>query len=149
MTDPVTGLREMARVTRYGGSVAACVWDFEEGGSPLSLFWEAVRELDPEAAGEEMLPGTRRGHLGKLCRQAGLSAVAESTLSIVVEHRSFEEWWVPFTLGVGPAGAYVASLDPTRRLNLEQRCRSLLPPRPPFDVTATVWAAQGSVPAGP
>ena len=27
MADPVTGLREMGRVTRRGGVVAACVWD--------------------------------------------------------------------------------------------------------------------------
>src|ERR687898_2831921 len=47
MADPVVGLREMARVTRKGGFVAACVWDLAGGTAPLSLFWESARELDP------------------------------------------------------------------------------------------------------
>ena len=42
MADPVAGLTEMARVTRRGGVVAACVWDHAGGGGPLSRFWEAA-----------------------------------------------------------------------------------------------------------
>ena len=37
MADPVTGLREMARVTRKHGVVAACVWDHAGGQGPLSV----------------------------------------------------------------------------------------------------------------
>ena len=40
MTDPVTGLREMARVTSPGGVVAACVWDHAGGRGPVSPFWQ-------------------------------------------------------------------------------------------------------------
>ena len=42
MADPVAGLREMGRVTRDGGVVAACVWDHGGGRGPLSAFWRAV-----------------------------------------------------------------------------------------------------------
>jgi ubiquinone/menaquinone biosynthesis C-methylase UbiE len=47
MSDPVSGLREMARVTRPGGLVAACVWDHAGGGSPLATFWQAAHDIDP------------------------------------------------------------------------------------------------------
>ena len=33
----------MARVTRPGGVVAACVWDFAAGCTLLGIFWESVR----------------------------------------------------------------------------------------------------------
>ena len=66
MQDPVAGLAEMGRVTRPGGSVAACVWDHAGSQGPLRLFWDAARELDPDVADESDLPGTREGHLVEL-----------------------------------------------------------------------------------
>lgn len=142
MADPVVGLREMGRVTRRHGVVAACVWDHEGNGGPLSLFWDAARRLDPDVEGEAGLAGAREGHLAQLFREAGLREIEESTLTISVEHSSFEEWWEPFTLGVGPAGAYVAGLDTIQHAQLREQCRSMLP-APPFVVNARAWAARG------
>jgi hypothetical protein len=59
-----------------------------------------------------------------------------------VEHSSFEEWWEPFTFGVGPAGAYVAGLAPDERDSLREHCRSQLP-SPPFTLSAGAWAVRG------
>ncbi|MEO8475555.1 MAG: class I SAM-dependent methyltransferase [Actinomycetota bacterium] len=143
MSDPVRGLAEMARVTRRGGSVAACVWDHTSGHGPLSAFWNAARDLDQGVEDESALAGTREGHLGALMTAAGLSRVEEHTLSVAVEHPSFEEWWDPFTLGVGPAGAYVAGLSDERRAALRDRCREVLPDAP-FVLTARAWAARGA-----
>ena len=142
MPDPVAGLSEMARVTRQGGVVAACVWDYGGGQSPLRAFWQAARELDAEVDDESGLPGTREGHLAELMEAAGLREVERASLTSSLEHRSFEEWWQPFTLGVGPAGKYVAGLDAERQRELRERCRSLLPASP-FVVTARAWAARG------
>jgi SAM-dependent methyltransferase len=144
MADPVAGLREMTRVTRAGGVVAACVWDYEGGRGPPSLFWGAACELDPEAEDQSGYAGARRGHLVELFRAAGMDDVEESTLSVDVEHPTFEEWWEPFTFGVGAAGAYAAQLDSTRQARLRDLCREMLPPAP-FVVTAHVWAARGRV----
>lgn len=142
MTDPSAGLREMARVTRRGGVVAACVWDHAGGGGPLSVFWEASHELDPDVEDESRLAGARRGHLGELLRLAGVSEIEESVLSVDVEHPSFEEWWEPFMLGVGPAGSYVKRLDSGRQALLRDLCKKMLPGAP-FVVSARAWAARG------
>jgi len=144
MEDPVVGLREMARVTRRGGVVATCVWDHDGGGGPLSLFWDAVRELDRDANGEAELAGARDGHLAQLFREGGLASIDDTSLSITVTHPSFDDWWEPFTFGVGPAGSYVAGLDITRQIQLRDRCRDRLPSAP-FTLNARAWAARGIV----
>jgi SAM-dependent methyltransferase len=142
MADPVVGLREMARVTREGGVVAACVWDHAGGQGPLSLFWDAARELDSDVEDESQLAGSREGHLAELFHAAGLREVEENALSVSVEHPSFEDWWEPYTLGVGPAGEYAAGLDAKRQAQLRECCRELLPAAP-FVLTSRAWAARG------
>ena len=49
MTDPVAGVRDMARVTRSGGAVAVSVWDLAGGRAPISPFWRGAIALDPGA----------------------------------------------------------------------------------------------------
>jgi SAM-dependent methyltransferase len=142
MTDPVAGLREMGRVTRIGGVVAACVWDHAGGLGPLGLFWSVARSLDPAVEDESDLAGAREGHLAELFEAAGLSQVRSSILAADLEHPSFEAWWEPFTNGVGPAGAYVARLDEAHRARLRDACRSRLPVGP-FTIVARAWAARG------
>jgi SAM-dependent methyltransferase len=141
MTSPVAGLAEMGRVTRPGGVVAACVWDHAGDRGPLAAFWQAVRELDPEAHDESGLPGVREGHLAQLFGQAGLGVTQATALTVQVQYATFEDWWQPFTLGVGPAGAYVASLRAEHRAALRDRCRAKL--APPATITATAWAVTG------
>jgi SAM-dependent methyltransferase len=143
MADPVRGLAEMARVTKNsGGVVCACVWDHGGDQSPLTPFWRAARELEPGADAEANLAGTRGGQLTGLFREAGLREVEETALPVEVEHATFEEWWEPFTLGVGPAGAYFAALDATKQAELREAARRRLPD-PPFTLSARAWSARG------
>ncbi len=142
MADPVAGLQELARVTRTGGVVAACVWDYAGGTSPLSTFWDAARELDPDVDDESRLPGARAGHLAELFAAAGLREIEEASLEVSIEHPTFEDWWEPYTFGVGPAGAFAAGLDPERQAELRELCRERLPDAP-FVLTASAWAARG------
>ena len=139
MAEPVHGLREMGRVTRPGGVVAACVWDHAGDRGPVSLFWVAVRELDPAATDESDLAGARAGDLARLCTEAGLSEVKSTELTVRARYATFESWWEPYTLGVGPAGAYVASLSPERVTALRDQCRRLFPATP-AELSATAWA---------
>src|SRR5881628_1262510 len=62
MTDPVAGLREMARVTRSEGSIVACVWDYAGERTPVSTFWRAARDVGLATEDESTLAGARRGH---------------------------------------------------------------------------------------
>ena len=147
MSDPDRGLREMARVTAPGGVVAASVWDHGSGGrGPLHVFWEAARQQDPGVHDESDLAGVREGDLAARFVAAGMTGATSTSLSIVVRHETFDDWWNPYLLGVGPAGAYVASLDDTQRLDLRERCRALLP-RAPFTVTPMAWTAVWTKPS--
>lgn len=142
MPDPVAGLGEMARVTRPGGLVAASVWDNGGGRGPLATFWRAARAVHTDVPDETGLPGTREGHLAELLGAAGLRDIEAAEVEVASPYASFDEWWGPFSLGVGSAGDYVAGLGPDARSALEERCRDLLP-EGPFDVRATAWVALG------
>ena len=142
MADPAQGVGEMARVTRRGGLVAACVWDHGGGRGPLSTFWAAVLTLDPGARNESDLTGSRQGQLTGLFHDAGLAGVEETDIAVAVEHGSFDGWWEPFTLGVGPAGAYLLAQSAERQTEIRELCRGAYPDGAGIR-TAYVWAAKG------
>jgi ubiquinone/menaquinone biosynthesis C-methylase UbiE len=144
MADPAAGLAEMARVTREGGVLAACVWDYVSEQSPLGAFWMAARSIDPEAIDESRLPGARDGHLAELLAAAGLREVEAGVVTFEVQHASFEEHWEPFTFGVGLAGAYLAGLEQDRQDALRERCREAFPAGP-FVLPLRAWTARGVV----
>jgi SAM-dependent methyltransferase len=141
MADPVSGISEMGRVTRAGGVVAASVWDMAGGRAPLSPFWRVVRQLDPAAEGEARRAGAGEGQLAELFERAGLANVEEVALVLNVQHPTFDDWWQPFTLGVGPAGEYYQQREPPQQQALEQRLREELPE--PLTLETRAWAARG------
>lgn len=143
MRDPVGGIREMARVTRPGGAVAACVWDHAGGTGPLELFWAAARERDPAAPTEDELPGVREGHLVELFESAGLADVRGDVLTSRLAMETFDAYWEPFSRGVGPAGAYLLTLAEPARGELRSIARRLAGPEP-FIIEARAWAAVGN-----
>jgi len=142
MDEPVAGLREMARVTREGGVVAACVWDYAAGRGPLGPFWEAVLAIDPDARDESGLPGAHEGHLAELFGAAGLREAVETGLSVWSLTDTEDIWWTPFEVGAGPARSYLRTLDDEGLAALRDRCRSMLPGGS-FTLTARAWAARG------
>ena len=115
MGDAEAGVREMARVTRPGGVVASCVWDYAGEMTLLRAFWDAAREVDPEraAAADEgvVMPWCAEGELAELWRAAGLRDVRSGPLVVSAAYADFEDLWSPLPTGIAPSGAFCASLD--------------------------------------
>lgn len=147
MADPQRGVSEMARVTRPGGVVCACMWDIAGGGmTMLSTFWEAAREIDSTVAGERARPGVTEGDLGKRLRAARLDSVVEGAVEARVTYTDFFAFWEPFTFGVGPAGEYLVSLPDEHQARVREACRKRLPDGQ-FTLAARAWYARGTVPS--
>ena len=148
MRDPDRGVREMARVTRPSGVVAACMWDLHEGGmTMLNTFWTAVGEIVSDAGGEHRRPGTARGDIAAHLERAGLHDVQDGELSARAEYASFDDFWEPFTFAVGPAGQFLRTLDPEQQAAVRDGCRRALSADGPFALDARAWFARGTVPA--
>jgi SAM-dependent methyltransferase len=146
MRDADRGVREMARVTRPGGAVAACMWDLATGGmTMLCTFWAAVGRVQPGAQGERSLAGTAEGDIEQRFRRAGLEDVIGGSLLARAGYTGFDDFWEPFTYAVGPAGQHLASLTVEQRARVRDGCRDVLPDGP-FSLDARAWYASGRVP---
>ena len=150
--EPDAALREMIRVTRPGGIVAASVWDYREGMEMLRRFWDAAVALDPsiEARDERHMPLCRPWELSLLWRGNGLDRVEEQAIAIELPFTSFDDYWTPFLDGQGPAGVYATSLSDANRDALAARLRDRLAGTSldrSFTLHARAWAVKGVVPA--
>jgi len=149
--DPARAAAEMVRVTRPGGVVAAAVWDYGEGMRMLRVFWDAAASVDSQAAvlDENRMALCRRGELSALWHKAGVTKVEERALEITMRFTNFADYWDPFLLGQGPAGAYArrAQGAGAERLRNEVKRRlGISGEEAPFELPARVWAVRGAVP---
>jgi SAM-dependent methyltransferase len=149
MRDARAGVREMARVTRPGGVVASCVWDYAGEMMLLRAFWDSARDVDPaRAAGADegvVMRWCGEGELAELWRAAGLRDVRADSLVVSATYRDFEDLWAPLPTGVGPSGAFCTSLDEDRRAALHEAYRDRLGVGDgPFELSARAWAVAGT-----
>jgi SAM-dependent methyltransferase len=151
---------EMVRLTRPGGTVATCQWDFVDGMPMLTQFWNAVAAVEPGAASarESRREGARRPPRGRttetslaaLWRGGGLADVATGALRVVQEFADFEDYWAPFLSGATPTSTYAAGLPGEVQAALRAELRRAIlgdGPDRPFSLSATALAVRGRVPA--
>jgi len=145
MRDADAGLAEMRRVARDGGCMASCVWDYAEGMTMLRAFWDGALDVDSDAPDEaRTMRYCSEGELGELWRRAGLHDIATGALVVEARYDDYDDYWSPFTAGIGPAGAYCASLDDERQEALRQAVfRRLGEPQGSFTLSARAWYARG------
>ena len=149
--DTKKALSEIRRVTKAGGLISAAVWDYGEGMRMLRVFWDAAASVDAAAGkhDEKHMPLCRAGELAQLWKQSGLEHVHEQPLDITMRFESFADYWDPFLLGQGPAGAYVRSIDGDHLRSLRSAVKRQLSTKTsdePFALTARAWAVRGTVP---
>lgn len=143
---------EMRRVTRPGGTVGACTWDASGGMELHSLFWSEAIALNPAAEARAERRGTcnAKGLLAQLWNATGLDDVAETAIDFAMEFASFDDYWLPYLEGVGPAGVYVVGLSGDERDALRDRLRIRLlrgQADRAFVLAARAWAVRGRVPS--
>src|SRR5580704_2605596 len=145
-------LREMCRVTRRGGKVAAAVWDFRGGLVYQRLFWDTAAGLDADAAAarDRLFSGLLAlpDGLPRLFTDAGLADVQRRSLTIRMNYASFDDYWQPLLGGQGPVGSYIVELDADKRRQIESAVRRAYcsgSPDGERSMTATAWAVRGIV----
>lgn len=148
VSDPDRAARELRRVVRPGGVVAACVWGFSGGMEMLRAFWDAALEVDPSAPDEaQVLKFGEPGELARLWAESGFVDVVEAPIQAETTYSSFDELWSSFLLGIGPAGSWLVEQSPDQQAAVRERLSTRLA-HPPgaFTLGATALAARATVP---
>lgn len=149
LPDAGLAVREMVRVTKPGGTVAAYVWDYSGGMEMLRHFWDAAVALRAETASldqGERFPLCQPEPLKVLMTRAGLQAVEVCAIDIEMPFQNFDEYWRPFLGGQGAAPSYVAGLEERARQQLREALSRRLPVAPDGSIClqARAWAVKGT-----
>ena len=149
--DSAAMAREMVRVTRPGGRVAAYVWDYAGGMQMLRHFWDVAIELnrgDSKLDQAERFPLCQPGPLEQLFLGAGLISVSVRAIDVPTVFRDFDDYWRPFLGKQGAAPTYLASLPAETRdlIRVALKARLVAATDGSIALTARAWAVQGTMP---
>ena len=135
VSDGPAAITEMARVARR---VAVCMWGVEE----VDMF--AAIDRAAEAVGASRATEPRRYRTAQEIHDllAPHGAVETAELDVTAGYGDFEEFWQAMDHGVGPAGQWLASLDPEQREQAHAELfRDFGSPQGPFELNARAFAA--------
>lgn len=151
--EPGRAVREMRRVARPGGTVAAATWDTGGGFVVYRMIFDTAAALDRDGhsvtARAYGRPLRRPGELAHLWRQSGLVDVVQDMVTIRMDFACFRDFWQPVEGREGPIPEYVGSLDAMARGRLRQAVERIYlegEPDGPRSYAATAWVVRGKVP---
>ena len=148
LPDPVEGVSAMMACARHGATLAAYVWDYADGMQMMRAFWDAAVELDPAARSLDegvRFPLCHPKVLFQLFDSSRLQDVEVQPIDVSTVFRNFDDYWIPFLGGQGPAPGYAKSLLPEQRVQLRESIRRRLPiaPNGSISLSARAWGAKG------
>ena len=146
--EPARAVSELSRVVRPGGVAAVYVWDYAGRMELMRHFWDAAVALDPGARSLDegsRFPICRPEALTDLFSGAALSAVETRPIDVPTVFRDFDDYWLPFLGGQGPAPSYAMTLSEERRVALRERIHAELPITTDgaIPLNARAWAVRG------
>lgn len=125
VSEPHQAVREMRRVVRPGGVVAAYVWDFGAERSPSGPLRRALKAMAIEVA---PLPGTQASALSALAalfEQAGLEDVDTTTIDVSVAFADFADFWDSQTTSYSPTTKMIEGLSVATQKSLAETLQKL------------------------
>jgi SAM-dependent methyltransferase len=119
---------EMRRVTRPGGVVACCTFDFWGGFAVLDLVLdsgavldEGIRELRAQIKGRPIVQANGQADLW---RQVGLVNVAEIPIVLSFDYTDFEDYWTSFSTGPTRIAQHLSDVPSDMRSEIERHVRA-------------------------
>jgi Methyltransferase domain len=135
MSDAPTAVTEMARVAQR---LAVCMWGVEE----VDMFGAVDRVAATTGTARAAEPRRYRTPQEIHDLLAPHGDVESAELDVTAGYRDFAEFWQAMGHGVGPAGQWLASLDPGQREHVHAELfRELGSPDGPFELKARAFAA--------
>ena len=123
--DRLGALAQMRRVTRRGGVVAACQWDFS-GMPVIASLMAAIKTVDPASIDQIAANSPRvfedEDELRDYWRRAGFEDVRTGRVAVDRSFETFDRVWRPLLAGSTPSTLALAALPITR----QEAARSLM-----------------------
>jgi SAM-dependent methyltransferase len=143
MADAPAAMQEMARVA---STVAICMWGVME----MQMFAAIERTAKAIGVQRESEHGARRYRTKAevVALLEPLGRVETDDIDVTASYSGFDDFWRALAKQVGPAGAWLASLDDERkRAARDQMFRELGSPDGAFELTGRCYAARVSTDA--
>lgn len=153
--DTDAALRELARVLKPGGRIAATVWDARGGLVFNRMFLDTAAVIDPagDALRARMFtrPLMRPGELVAAWDVHGFIDLDHGEITVRTEFASFEDYWAPLDGQDGPIPNYLRGTAPDLRGRIKDAVRRAYldgEQDGPRSYTATSWVISGRKPIG-